>query len=278
MRFTGSHSITSTLHEFIRDNRERFRNQKLLDIPAGRGETVVLLRELGAEAHAADLFPERFNCPGVACHYADLNDGIPFDAETFDDVFCQEGIEHISDQPAALRELSRILRPGGSLILTTPNPSNLRSRLSYLLNESEHYKLMPPNEVDTIWLSGDAAGRDNVYYGHCFLISLTKLKFLASLAGLSIEKIHNDRANNFSAILLPVLYPFILLTSITSYRRAMRKRTDVDKQTRKRIYKDVLKTAIDPRNLVVSHIFVEFKKTSTPDAVVSELRKLNKLA
>lgn len=278
MRFTGNHSIASTLHSFIRSNERRFSGKRVLDIPAGRGETVALLQQIGASVHAMDLFPNRFDCADAHCEYADLNESIPAESEAYDFVFCQEGIEHISDQPAALRELARVLRPGGSLILTTPNPSNLRSRLSHLLNEAEHYRLMPPNEVDTIWLSEENNDQDKIYYGHNFLITLTKLRFLARLAGLSVSLIHHDRANNFSALLLPFFYPFILLTSISSYRRALRKRLDVSPHIKKNIYKDVLKTAIDPRNLIVSHIFVEFKKTSSTDGVIAELRALNKLS
>lgn len=278
MRFIGSHSIASTLHAFLRSNKDRYYDREILDIPAGRGETVSLLQEIGANAHAMDLFPERFECPGVSCTYADLNETIPAEAERYDYVLCQEGIEHISDQPAALKELARILRPGGTLILTTPNPSNIRSRLSYLLNESEHYKLMPPNEIDTIWLSEEGNSQDKIYYGHSFLISLTKLRFLARLAGFSISRIHYDRANNLSALLLPFVYPLILMTGVSSYRRAIRKRKDIDEKIKRLIFKDVLKTAIDPRNLIVSHIFVEFKKTSSPEAVISDLRALNKLS
>jgi dolichol-phosphate mannosyltransferase len=46
---------------------------------------------------------------------------LPFPADTFDAVICSEVIEHIPDHPAALAEITRILRPGGTLILGTPD-------------------------------------------------------------------------------------------------------------------------------------------------------------
>lgn len=46
---------------------------------------------------------------------------IPVASESFDAVLCTEVFEHIPDPMAALRELSRILKPGGILILTVPS-------------------------------------------------------------------------------------------------------------------------------------------------------------
>ncbi|MEM9346352.1 MAG: methyltransferase domain-containing protein [Planctomycetota bacterium] len=50
--------------------------------------------------------------------------GIPVPDASFDAVLCTEVIEHVPDPVAALRELTRVLRPGGRLILTAPFVSN----------------------------------------------------------------------------------------------------------------------------------------------------------
>jgi len=49
----------------------------------------------------------------------DITD-IPEEDASFDAVMCVEVLEHLPDPLAALREFSRLLRPGGSLILTAP--------------------------------------------------------------------------------------------------------------------------------------------------------------
>jgi 2-polyprenyl-3-methyl-5-hydroxy-6-metoxy-1,4-benzoquinol methylase len=46
---------------------------------------------------------------------------LPFDSETFDYVVCTEVIEHTTSPSTAVSELGRVLRPGGTLVLTTPN-------------------------------------------------------------------------------------------------------------------------------------------------------------
>ena len=50
---------------------------------------------------------------------------IPEPPESFDAVLCSEVLEHVPDPVAALREFSRLLRPGGILILTAPFSSNV---------------------------------------------------------------------------------------------------------------------------------------------------------
>lgn len=49
---------------------------------------------------------------------------IPVDDASFDAVLCTEVIEHVPDPVAALRELTRVLKPGGRLIITAPFVSN----------------------------------------------------------------------------------------------------------------------------------------------------------
>ena len=46
---------------------------------------------------------------------------LPFATERFDVVICSEVIEHIPDYPQVFQELTRVLRPGGTLILGTPD-------------------------------------------------------------------------------------------------------------------------------------------------------------
>lgn len=74
-----------------------------------------------------------FDVPGNPC--ADVHgaiDALPFENASFDVVLCTQVLEHVPDPAAAVRELRRIVRPGGRVLLSThgvypyhPNPVDL---------------------------------------------------------------------------------------------------------------------------------------------------------
>jgi SAM-dependent methyltransferase len=82
-----------------------------------------------------ELFPNTvgFDVPGNP--YADLHgslESIPLEAASFDLVLCLQVLEHVPDPAAAVRELRRVVRPGGRVLLSThgvypfhPNPDDL---------------------------------------------------------------------------------------------------------------------------------------------------------
>ena len=254
--------IKAYVKRYILTNSNKLKNQCVIDVPAGSGYSSELLKQVGADVQAFDLFPEFFKVDDLICHKADISRSIPVDAGVADYVLFQEGIEHLADQLAALKEMNRLLKPGGKLLLTTPNYSSLRSRLSYLLLESEIVKLMPPNELDSLWFSDSQSESHDIYFGHIFLIGAQKLRLLGLLSGLRINKILRTKINLTSAALFVLFYPLIMLTAFRVYRRAMRKNTQIPIEHRRRIYSDVFKLAINPKILVYRHLFIEFEKFS----------------
>lgn len=61
-------------------------------------------------------------------------DPYPYADESFDTVLCCELIEHLFEDPMhMMKEINRILKPGGHLVLTTPNIGSLRSISAILL-------------------------------------------------------------------------------------------------------------------------------------------------
>jgi SAM-dependent methyltransferase len=96
----------------------------ILDVGTGTGANLRLLRDLGfARVVGVDFSAEaiRFCAekglgsvqPGDVC-------ALPFADRRFDLVFATDVIEHVEDDLAALREIRRVLRPGGHLLLTVP--------------------------------------------------------------------------------------------------------------------------------------------------------------
>lgn len=106
-----------------------------LDVGAGHGELIMLLRSI-FELHstACDYTNSLMMLPDVEVKIADLsNENLPFAKESFDLVTCTEVIEHLEHYRSTLRDIHRVLKPGGTLVLTTPNILNLKSRIRFLI-------------------------------------------------------------------------------------------------------------------------------------------------
>jgi len=247
--------------KYIQANAESLSGKIAVDFPAGKGVSSRLLMNVGAKVLSFDLFPEYFNEPGISCQKADIKNGIPLEDNVADFLLCQEGFEHFSDQIEALKEFNRILKSDARLLLTTPNYSNIRSRMSYFLAESERFNsTMPPNEFDSIWTL-DNKNDHNIYYGHIFLIGIQKLRVLAKLSGFKINIIFPTRMKPTSTVLFPFVYPFILLANCIAYYKNCKKAKKQGRIDKIATYKEQLKLALNTKILLHRTLMVEFIKT-----------------
>jgi SAM-dependent methyltransferase len=269
-------SIKYHVKKYLIKNKERIKNKLVVDFPAGNGITSRNVKDLGGTPIAFDLFPEYFRLEDITCSRVNVLDGIPLKDDYADFVICQEGIEHFSDQFRALKEFSRILKKNGSLIITTPNYSNLRARLSYFLSESERFpSLMPPNEIDSVWMN-EKDGSDEFYFGHVFLIGILKLRLLAKLAGFSIKHIQFTRVKNSSLLILVFVYPFIVLSNCLSYFKNITQNKNADKSLKKEVYGEIFRLNINPKLLIDGHLFIEFKKDRNIKEAIGVLKSVHK--
>ena len=110
---------------------------RLLDVGCAGGELAALLaargwRVQGAEAEPALLDAARAR--GIEARAVDVDRApLPWPDGAFDAVVAAEVIEHVVDTDHLLGEIARVLRPGGALIVTTPNLASLENRLRLLL-------------------------------------------------------------------------------------------------------------------------------------------------
>jgi ubiquinone/menaquinone biosynthesis C-methylase UbiE len=263
-------SIKFYVKRFIVHNKEKIKGKKIIDFPAGNGVTSRIIKEVGGKPYPFDLFPEYFNVEGIDCKRASVSKGLPISENVADMIICQEGIEHFSDQLQAFKEFSRVLKKGGTLLVTTPNYSNLRSKLSYLISESERFgSYMPPNELDSIWMSDQ---EDEIYFGHIFLIGIQKLRLFARLSGFKIKKIYATKTKSTSVLLFPLFYPFIYFFNWMTYQKNLRKNKLYSKEIKKSVYKEVFRLSIDPKILTGSHLMIEFEKQQEASDVTKELK------
>src|SRR3954453_4455280 len=99
-------------------------------LDAGCGEGVIV-----------EEYARRLAITGVDANYASdhVTQGslgsLPFPDGSFDHALCLDVLEHLSfeEQPRALAELHRVLKPGGELFVSIPNLAHLQSRVQFLL-------------------------------------------------------------------------------------------------------------------------------------------------
>jgi ubiquinone/menaquinone biosynthesis C-methylase UbiE len=93
-----------------------------LDLCCGQGNVSEVLAARGCMVTGADFSPAmltmaRQRAPGASFIEADAQD-LPFAEKTFDIVVSNLGICHVPDQPLALRQAQRLLKPGGRFAMT----------------------------------------------------------------------------------------------------------------------------------------------------------------
>lgn len=253
---------------------ENINGKTVLDIPAGDGRSSYAFHSKGAVVHSYDLFPSFFKIKDISCRHADLQKGVPEKNESMDYVICQEGIEHMANQYQVFCEFNRVLKTGGYFLLTTPNLSNARSRLSMFLLESEFWKRMPPSEVDSVWFSEE--NNKDIYFGHIFLMSIQKIRTLATLAGFEIEEIVKTKTSPSSVIYALLFYPFFIIANLAAYFMYVGKNRHVSKDERKKIFREQVCLNLSFKILTGKHIFVVFKKVRGLEESIVQLKRLTR--
>lgn len=99
---------------------------RVLDVGCGAGNELLLLRELGWEAEGLDPDPAAVAAATCAGHRVTLGDllNASHPASSFDAVTMSHVVEHLVAPRDHLRAAWRLLRPGGRLVVLTPNAAS----------------------------------------------------------------------------------------------------------------------------------------------------------
>ena len=84
---------------------------------------------VGVDVAEAALARARSRNPALAFTLAPIDGPLPLEDASFDLVWASEVIEHVADTARWLSEITRVLRPGGRLLLTTPSHGRVRLAL-----------------------------------------------------------------------------------------------------------------------------------------------------
>lgn len=111
--------------------------EKVLDLGCGDGavseylQSKLKVKVVGVDIsiHAIREAKKR----GIDAKVVDAEDKLPFDSETFDIVFWGDNIEHLFSPIKVAKEIKRVLKNGGRVIVSCPNIGYWRYRFLYLL-------------------------------------------------------------------------------------------------------------------------------------------------
>lgn len=125
--------------DFIKRNNLRGR---LLDIGCANGDFSEPLVENGFDCFGLEIMEEGIlesQKKGIKVSRGSFLERFPFGDNYFDVVFAGEVIEHTVDDENFLKEVSRVLKKDGVLILTTPNLVSFGNRLLMLFGEMPRF-------------------------------------------------------------------------------------------------------------------------------------------
>lgn len=193
----------------------------VLDISAGGAVQSRALARLGYRVFSIDLFAPVDRVAGTSWICADANRALPFCDAAFDYVLSREGIEHLEDQMGFLRNCARVLRPGGRVVLTTPNMMHLSARASMFLTGQRSLRRGLINEIQT----PRTHKQGPFYHGHVFMLDYYRARYMMRLAGFDHLEVYTDRWSATSvamAPIVPILWMAMKLAVASSVRNARR--------------------------------------------------------
>jgi len=141
---------------FILPLKSIYPNAVALDIGCGRGEWLELLKENSINAKGLDLNKEMVKTCQSLNLDAEYGDGIQYlqneENEKYIAVTAFHVVEHISFEQlqTLVKEALRTLKPGGLLILETPNPENIRVSTESFYLDPTHSKPIPSSLLQFI--------------------------------------------------------------------------------------------------------------------------------
>jgi 2-polyprenyl-3-methyl-5-hydroxy-6-metoxy-1,4-benzoquinol methylase len=130
-------------------------HERILDCGSGAGHLINGLSAISAGCTALDieirrLVEARKKNPEIAGVAGDADFSLPFKTGTFNAVIASELLEHLNEPWKFFFEVARILKPGGVLILTTPNSENLSFKILRRMPKRMAMRLAARTGVDMI--------------------------------------------------------------------------------------------------------------------------------
>lgn len=222
----------------------------LLDVSCKEGDVLRALASQGFILHGTNFEPSGPPLDGIPIDYGvDLLKRLPYEDASFDVVLLIEVLEHLENHRTALCELARVLKPGGVLILTTPNIMRLNSRFHFFL--SGYHKTKRRFIPFTTPL-------DQAHRFHNYPIDLPILYYLCKQNDLLLERLGKSKRKGFSRLLFALFG--LPVQAYTWYTLQVREKDPAQKQENKRLCRWLL----DPCTLMEDNLVLRLRKMESP--------------
>ena len=242
MKLSTDKILQSTLKFLLNDKPDLTGNY--LDIGSGAGDLIQLVKgNFDVDSYALDYTDTLMQFESQKVDVADLNNcTLPYDDDFFDAITFTEVIEHLEDHRKILKEINRVLKKDGILIVTTPNILNMKSRIRFLL--VGFYNLFGPLHVK----------ESALHHGGGHINPLSYFYLAHSLLDADFEdiKLTFDKKQKTSVFLLFLLYPLILLGSFFINRKEVRKYKTIDAHNKNFVYEMNSIECLTGRTIIVS--------------------------
>ena len=183
--------IMDTLRKYVPEFQVK--GARVLDVGCGDAGAIIAFAEQGADTAGIECFETSLERGAMraADHgvSVDLRKGvaeeIPHPDDSFDLVMLDNVLEHVNDRPLTLREVRRVLKPGGLLYMVTPKPFSL-----YSLWNDPHYDLaglvLMPRKMQ-IWYFEQIRGGGKGTYDVGVIPTRRAIRKLLAEAGFTIR-------------------------------------------------------------------------------------------
>lgn len=169
------HFILEQIEETAKEKKLR-----ILDIGCFPYHIGKALELLGHEVFGISSYHEPIKQKNIAILNVE-KDKFPYENNSFDMVLLNEVIEHLPQSPIiSLKEIHRVTKKGGYIMITTPNISRSINRVKAMLGKSIMYPI-------DVFFEEDGRG-NNIYHRHNREYTLSELETLVAKTSWKIEK------------------------------------------------------------------------------------------
>ena len=181
------------------------KGDKLLDVGCGRGDFTKGFKDMGLEVAGIDREKgDSEMLQGIEVKISsDIEHGaLPFESERFDVVFSKSVIEHLREPDNFMKEVCRVLKPGGRIITMTPD---WRSQIYIFYNDYTHVHPYTPEglrRVHKVYGFKDVSSK--LFYQLPALWKYPWLRIISKMLQLAgpVQKLHKNKFIRWSRELM----------------------------------------------------------------------------